>query len=945
MALANISGKPGVECEHLARVPFAPAYKQPEQLMMEAILAMADKGLISTERQRECAQTNEEARADGACTVYPIFYEQYGFSGRYIFFSIYTGRKESWSVYGRTLVTFDKTMGKWSCQCSSSKKVHRCGHIYLALWWTFQCKNELLVEERETSGSGAEETEHSEGLSKAFTEDQIVAMTNYLWQTKRIPEVLPLQLKQPVPVPDRFEPAELVCPYCPGPTPPDLSDCTAVTTNATVYGLYRVKKGVTVAVRTCPICGKQVRFQEYQTGFHNFNNKILLSIPLCSMLTSAVRNNTAIGRFLSMLEDHLELKIHHNTLRKAFFHFSAITNYSYSYCCNRCGHNPPVLIADGNWKTAFDLPVNLLKRPSCDNIQTAALTVNIDDQWTQLQKQLIAAGFCDGTSSKNPFCRELDYSAFAPWVGEFSRVGPVLPKTEVLKGLSKQLNSTEKSTASFPIEDALFRVLDTKKPQKAELVQACAELGVSAEGSQADILNRLEELVLYKEIYPKMFVKLQKAGGGVLHAGCMHSVVYYCCPLWWQESARDHADALLSLTIPPTVYISDIAGRVARHTNNRTKQQFFQPNDGRLCEATPENIRKAEQKNLHLSFPWVRKLQQLGGPVQSTHGVKAGTRGPHPITGTKDRYSLYDRFHQTNQKRAEEKLRSLDLVPEMTGIINTSMAEQLNKELANSRYFLCQLKDIHFMFMLRLVFHMHNQRINNTFFEKMYRLTKGQASIAANGIVSLFGDGGEMPEDVPSRVSPGHAVSDADIPVFKTVEEKEETTEEHLQTAIPESHVGTPFSVKLFPIQAENEFMALPTYEFICWWRDFHTVGSVSDRNKIILKVLDGHKEQIRVYDSMRLYCHPKDWELDVLRQAFEGTWDLSKWTIHYPQQWLQKDSHNCGVFVCTMAEMEVTEIEARQETLTAHQLQYLRRYHATSIMSTVMLEVTPSFL
>lgn len=36
-------------------------------------------------------------------------------------------------------------------------------------------------------------------------------------------------------------------------------------------------------------------------------------------------------------------------------------------------------------------------------------------------------------------------------------------------------------------------------------------------------------------------------------------VVYYTSPLWWQESARDHGDALLSFKHPPTVYISAIA--------------------------------------------------------------------------------------------------------------------------------------------------------------------------------------------------------------------------------------------------------------------------------------------------------------------------------------------------------------------------------------------------
>lgn len=228
--------------------------------------------------------------------------------------------------------------------------------------------------------------------------------------------------------------------------------------------------------------------------------------------------------------------------------------------------------------------------------------------------------------------------------------------------------------------------------------------------------------------------------GGVLHAGCMHSVVYYFSPLWWQESARDHADALLSLRVPPTLYISDIAGRVARHTNNRTKQEFFQPSDGRLCDATVENIKMAEQKKLKLSFTWIKNIQKLAGPVEREPANPTGMKCQHPITGTFERYSLYDRFHQGNQKRPEEKLRSLDLLPELTGILNSSMAEQLNRELSNSRYFICQLKDMHYMFMLRLIFHLHNQRVNNAFFEKMRRLAQGKAAIGINGRICLFGD-------------------------------------------------------------------------------------------------------------------------------------------------------------------------------------------------------------
>lgn len=124
-----------------------------------------------------------------------------------------------------------------------------------------------------------------------------------------------------------------------------------------------------------------------------------------------------------------------------------------------------------------------------------------------------------------------------------------------------------------------------------------------------------------------------------------------------------------------------------------------------------------------------------GGRVQSQGNENTEALDkPHPITGTSDRLSLYDRFHQYNQKQEKEKLRSFDLVPDLLGLINSSMAEQLNRELANSPCFLCQLKDVYFMFALRLRFHL----VNKSFMDKMMRQTQGAAEVGLDGRLSLF---------------------------------------------------------------------------------------------------------------------------------------------------------------------------------------------------------------
>jgi len=75
--------------------------------------------------------------------------------------------------------------------------------VSISIW---QCggssKKDLLIEP-----FGADSDLYWEGLKK----HQLVAMTNYLWLNKRIPENLPQKLRTQVPI--RFEITEETCPY------------------------------------------------------------------------------------------------------------------------------------------------------------------------------------------------------------------------------------------------------------------------------------------------------------------------------------------------------------------------------------------------------------------------------------------------------------------------------------------------------------------------------------------------------------------------------------------------------------------------------------------------------------------------------------------------------------------------------------------------------------
>lgn len=205
-------------------------------------------------------------------------------------------------------------------------------------------------------------------------------------------------------------------------------------------------------------------------------------------------------------------------------------------------------------------------------------------------------------------------------------------------------------------------------------------------------------------------------------------MVYYINFLFWTESARDHADGLLSFKTFPTCFISDVSVQVARHMNNRSKQLFFQPSDGRLCLPSKSNISLAAKKELQIKMPWVQNLNCC--PSQPPPNDANRWIMPHPIA----LYALYDRFHQKKQKRPEEKLRSLNLCHDLRTQVNSLVAEQFNRELAAIRYSLTQMNEAHFKHTVRVLVELHNLSINSNFIASVGRQSSTPLIVGEHGI-------------------------------------------------------------------------------------------------------------------------------------------------------------------------------------------------------------------
>lgn len=134
----------GRECMHLERVKYFKPQNPPPLLQISSINEMAEKGIISSYTKEECSQLNDKATQDGTACVYPVFFEEHRYSGRKVYFSVYTAKVDSWCIFGRTRVTLDTDSGTWTYRCKGTKK-RMCVHIYVSMCWTFQEKQHLFT--------------------------------------------------------------------------------------------------------------------------------------------------------------------------------------------------------------------------------------------------------------------------------------------------------------------------------------------------------------------------------------------------------------------------------------------------------------------------------------------------------------------------------------------------------------------------------------------------------------------------------------------------------------------------------------------------------------------------------------------------------------------------------------------------------------------------------
>lgn len=186
--------------------------------------------------------------------------------------------------------------------------------------------------------------------------------------------------------------------------------------------------------------------------------------------------------------------------------------------------------------------------------------------------------------------------------------------------------------------------------------------------------------------------------GGWAVITCPCGVVYSLKFNLRAESPRDSLDLLLSWKHFPNISVYDYARRLALHANRR-QPGLFAPFQGRLLNPTPENIKQASEGKVHVSMPWLKNC-------------KVPDKDGHPLTGSSQHFALNDVFHQGNSKDQTDVLRKLELVPELTSLINSQCAEQLFSGMRKNNYFLNMTTPSTHIFLQRNILHHYNMAKN-----------------------------------------------------------------------------------------------------------------------------------------------------------------------------------------------------------------------------------------
>ena len=165
-----------------------------------------------------------------------------------------------------------------------------------------------------------------------------------------------------------------------------------------------------------------------------------------------------------------------------------------------------------------------------------------------------------------------------------------------------------------------------------------------------DIIMRIKAAALKDgKKFGNFFSKIWGHSERWLSFSCLHGVTDYLNFLLRSESSLDYVDGLLSMVHLPNITVTDRANIVANHALVSRKEDMikygydenlilFKPYKGRVPDPEdPENVSKAIENLLEVSFPWIFQHHQS---KISRNDARQEYHQVHPVTGNDIRLCL-----------------------------------------------------------------------------------------------------------------------------------------------------------------------------------------------------------------------------------------------------------------------------------------------------------------
>ncbi|ROL55348.1 Structural maintenance of chromosomes protein 5 [Anabarilius grahami] len=220
MEVAHRSGLLSYQCMHVRSVSYCKSSAEAVSLKEDVLTEMVRAKWFGEEKKKNmpCSSTPFLA------VYHSLWKPQLAAPKQKKFISVFEPNVFYYSRLGRVIVVYNTKLNTWHCPCS---KVRRsCTHKHIAKWHLFQTDRELFrtVFSREES---PHQKAHKHSEESDITEDHplypphdlgLKQMVQYILQHKRIPAVLPDNIRVPSPgkeYPKYLCPEETICQRCP----------------------------------------------------------------------------------------------------------------------------------------------------------------------------------------------------------------------------------------------------------------------------------------------------------------------------------------------------------------------------------------------------------------------------------------------------------------------------------------------------------------------------------------------------------------------------------------------------------------------------------------------------------------------------------------------------------------------------------------------------------